>query len=983
MDFDTPEYRADWGLAQINAAPAYARGFTGLGVLVAVYDTGIDRNHPEFSGRISPDSRNFFYASDRKFYPSFIRDEQGHGTHVSGTIAAARDGTGTMGVAYGSTILTLYGLPADGITEGGRVADFTVDYTGALAYAAKEGARVYNGSYGLNFTGMNYPIFQKYIFSYESMLAEYNAMKRAVDGGTLFVFAAMNNYEAQPVLSRNPASAALLPYIKPSNANSGVYQFYDIYRFIGDPIGHPIDQSAIDFSGVAGSVVAVVATDRDNKIASFSNRCGVTASWCIAAPGVGILSTTPTDMGQPYNYMSGTSMATPHVSGAAAVLMQAFPFLTVPQIAQTMFTTATHLGDGPADTPNDIYGWGLLNLGKAIDGPGQFTSTWTVNTTYKGQAYDGRFANDISGSGGLIKIGLGTLELAGTNTYAGGTSVYGGSLAVSRDANLGASGTGLVLGGGTLRILADGFSTPRPITLDGAGALRIEGGTATFAGTITDGAQAGSLVKTGAGAAILSAANSFTGRTIVADGALGLTSTGRLASPVFVGQGARFTNAGFASGGVGNLGTLVNSGTIAGGVINAGLLTSRGTITGDVVSSGILMTSGTIAGQFVNAGSAQNTGTIAGSVWNAPHAALYNRGGIAGAVTNAGLLLNTGTISGAATNSGLLTTNGTIAGGLINSGTIQNGGVIAGGAGNTGSLVSSGTIAGGVTNTGFLGNTGTVTGAVSNAGTGLLGNAGTLAGGVANAGTLANTGTINGGLSNTGRTQNAGAIAGGVSNTGLVQNTGAIAGGVSNSGTLATTGAIAGDVTNAGLWLSSGTIAGTVANAGFLGNTGTVTGAVSNARTGLLGNAGTLVGGVANAGTLANTGTINGGLSNTGRTQNAGAITGGVSNSGILATSGTISGGLSNAGLVQNTGAIAGGVSNSGTLATSGTIAGGLTNTGTMLASAGRIDGAIANKAGTVTVAGAVASDGTFANAAGATLAVSGTGAYSLAGPLT
>ncbi|SDO62605.1 autotransporter-associated beta strand repeat-containing protein, partial [Methylobacterium phyllostachyos] len=104
---------------------------------------------------------------------------------------------------------------------------------------------------------------------------------------------------------------------------------------------------------------------------------------------------------------------------------------------------------------------------------------------------------------------------------------------------------------------------------------------------------------------------------------------------------------------------------------------------------------------------------------------------------------------------------------------------------------------------------------------------------------------------------------------------------------------------------------------------------------------------------------------------------------GILATSGTISGGLSNAGLVQNTGAIAGGVSNSGTLATSGTIAGGLTNTGTMLASAGRIDGAIANKAGTVTVAGAVASDGTFANAAGATLAVSGTGAYSLAGPLT
>lgn len=51
--FDTPEYRADWGLGAINAATAYARGFTGLGVLVAVVDSGIDPAHPEFFGQIS------------------------------------------------------------------------------------------------------------------------------------------------------------------------------------------------------------------------------------------------------------------------------------------------------------------------------------------------------------------------------------------------------------------------------------------------------------------------------------------------------------------------------------------------------------------------------------------------------------------------------------------------------------------------------------------------------------------------------------------------------------------------------------------------------------------------------------------------------------------------------------------------------------------------------------------------------------------
>ncbi len=117
---------------------------------------------------------------------------------------------------------------------------------------------------------------------------------------------------------------------------------------------------------------------------------------------------------------------------------------------------------------------------------------------------------DIFGPGGLIKAGLGTLELAGTNTYAGGTAVYGGTLAVSRDANLGAAGTGLILGGGTLEVLTDGFTTARPLTLTGLGALQIDLGNATFAGSIADGSQSGTLVKTGLGTAILSASNTFT-----------------------------------------------------------------------------------------------------------------------------------------------------------------------------------------------------------------------------------------------------------------------------------------------------------------------------------------------------------------------------------------------------------------------------------------------------------------------------------------
>ncbi|WP_407527868.1 autotransporter domain-containing protein [Methylobacterium oryzisoli] len=89
------------------------------------------------------------------------------------------------------------------------------------------------------------------------------------------------------------------------------------------------------------------------------------------------------------------------------------------------------------------------------------------------------------------------------------------------------------------------------------------------------------------------------------------------------------------------------------------------------------------------------------------------------------------------------------------------------------------------------------------------------------------------------------------------------------------------------------------------------------------------------------------------------------------------------AGTLVNTGGLAGSVSNAATFTNAGSVGGGLTNTGTVTAAAGRIDGTIANNAGTVAVTGQVSSNGTFTNAGGATLAVTGTGIYSLAGLLT
>ncbi|WP_283214910.1 autotransporter outer membrane beta-barrel domain-containing protein, partial [Methylobacterium tardum] len=206
---------------------------------------------------------------------------------------------------------------------------------------------------------------------------------------------------------------------------------------------------------------------------------------------------------------------------------------------------------------------------------------------------------------------------------------------------------------------------------------------------------------------------------------------------------------------------------------------------------------------------------------------------------------------------------------------------------------------------------------------------------------------------------NAGTLAGGLTNAGTALNTGAIAGGVANLGSLTTSGTIVGGLTNTGTVLASA---------------GRIDGAIRNAA-GIL----TISGPVVSDGTLANAAGAT--LAVTGTYRLSGSLT----NTGIVAFAPTGSltapAGLSNAGSLTNAGTITGSLANAGQATNSGTITGGLTNAGTVTASAGRIDGAIRNEAGLFTVSGTVTSDGTLANAAGATLAVAGT--YSLSGRLT
>lgn len=501
--YRTPEYRANWGLEAINAAEAYGRGLTGAGVLVSVVDTAVDWEHPDLVERVLGDE-GFIYVDHQLVVETLLRHgypwpPESHGTHVSGTIAASRDGTGMHGVAPQADLVNadiLSRAPWEFLLTHPELAPVfeLVPYEWVVPMAidasVDAGARIINGSYGISAWGGGHFLFP------ETQL-EYEAYQRAADAGVIMVFAAGNDYESGDPMANHPGLPAMMPFIRPENRDSGLYE-----ELAG----------TYDFSGLDGMLIAVVAIDQNKRIASFSNRCGVAKDWCVAAPGVDILSTisplspdvTPQQARTGYGTMDGTSMATPHVSGALALMLEAFPGLDPRTIVKILFATTDDLGDPGVDA---IYGHGLINVGRATRGPTSFDTTWTMPVEAGG---DAALRSDISGTGGLIKTGAGILRLSGTNTFTGATVVRGGTLAIDGRSvspvtvNAGGTlgGSGVLAAPATVNgTLAPGASpgvltVAAPVTL-GAGA--------TFRAEI-DGATAGNgagfhdqLVVTGAG----------------------------------------------------------------------------------------------------------------------------------------------------------------------------------------------------------------------------------------------------------------------------------------------------------------------------------------------------------------------------------------------------------------------------------------------------------------------------------------------------
>jgi len=324
-----------WGLKKINAPTAW-NSSRGQGVIVAVVDTGQDYNHPDIIGNVwantaetngipGIDDDNNGFVDDVRGW-NFVdnnndpHEGSGHGTHVAGTIAAVgNNGIGVVGVAYQSRI-----MPVKGLDDNGRGA--LDGLASAIVYAATNGADIISNSWGC------------WGCSSDPLVEE--AVKAANSLGSVVVFAAGNS--------------------------SG-----------------PADYS---FPGNIQDVVTVGSTGVDDTLSWFSNWGHMID---VVAPGGGgpeipsipistynILSLRASGTGNPdyavgdaYIREAGTSMATPHVSGVAALLLAANPNLTRNQVVSIIRHSADDLvGPPDMDTPgfDPRFGWGRLNAGRAV-----------------------------------------------------------------------------------------------------------------------------------------------------------------------------------------------------------------------------------------------------------------------------------------------------------------------------------------------------------------------------------------------------------------------------------------------------------------------------------------------------------------------------------------------------------------------------------------------------------------------------------------
>ncbi len=296
-----------WNVAQVSAPDCWDVGYDGQGVVIAHTDTGVDTTHPALQGRFSG------YWHDSINGRSNPYDDNGHGTHTVGTMV----GINGIGVAPGATFVAVKVLDGGGSGSTSQLLD-------GMEWIANLDATV----------------------AIKAVSASWGSPSRTAQ----WAWSMCQTYK----------SIGILPVFANGNDGPGT-------ATVGTPGDYPL-------------VLGVGATDSADDIATFSSRgpapnqppWNVASNWYrpdwnltkpdLAAPGASIYSSWP---GGQYRTLNGTSMATPHVAGAVAILCEANPNLD----PTTLYRLLLDNSDQPAQGqpyPNQNYGWGRLNVFRSL-----------------------------------------------------------------------------------------------------------------------------------------------------------------------------------------------------------------------------------------------------------------------------------------------------------------------------------------------------------------------------------------------------------------------------------------------------------------------------------------------------------------------------------------------------------------------------------------------------------------------------------------